>query len=64
MTKTQEIVGAILQKKFNSAKDLIHESMNEKLGLLLEETLVNFAPTIFESEKNPENCEKDNTPKQ
>jgi hypothetical protein len=49
MSETSEqIVSLIVSKQFNKAKNLITESMNEKLGLLLEEKLMEYAPTLFE----------------
>lgn len=50
MSETSEqIVSLIVSKEFNKAKNLITESMNEKLGLLLEEKLMEYAPTLFEA---------------
>jgi hypothetical protein len=50
MSETSEqIVSLIVSKEFNKAKTLITESMNEKLGLLLEEKLMEYAPTLFEA---------------
>ncbi len=50
MSETSEqIVSLIVSKEFNKAKALITESMNEKLGLLLEEKLMEYAPTLFET---------------
>lgn len=46
---SQQIVSLIVSKEFNKAKTLITESMNEKLGLLLEEKLMEYAPTLFEA---------------
>lgn len=52
MSETSEqIVSLIVSKEFNKAKTLITESMNEKLGLLLEEKLMEYAPTLFEAKK-------------
>lgn len=48
---SQQIVSLIVSKEFNKAKNLITESMNEKLGLLLEEKLMEYAPTLFEAKK-------------
>jgi len=48
---SQQIVSLIVSKEFNKAKTLITESMNEKLGLLLEEKLMEYAPTLFEAKK-------------
>ncbi len=48
---SQQIVSLIVSKEFNKAKNLITESMNEKLGLLLEEKLMEYAPTLFEAHK-------------
>ena len=49
--KSEQIVSAIVSKEFNKAKELITESMNEKLGILLEEKLEEYAPTLFETKK-------------
>lgn len=57
---TKHIVALILQEKYNKAKTLITESMNEKIGLLLEETLVSYAPTIFEEKKRVCDCGEKN----
>jgi len=51
-TKLHQIVTHIINKELNKAKTLIHESMNEKLGILLEEKLLEYAPTIMESHEN------------
>lgn len=50
---SKEIIEAIVNKNFNKAKELINESMNSKIGLLLEEKLEEYAPTIFEQEEVP-----------
>ena len=44
-----DIINAILSKEYNKAQELITESMNEKIGMLLEEKLQEYAPTLFES---------------
>lgn len=51
--KSEQIVSAIVSKEFNKAKELITESMNEKLGMLLEEKLQEYAPTLFEAKLDP-----------
>ena len=45
---TNNIISLILSKNFYEAKRLIHESMNQKLGSLLEEKLIEYASTIYE----------------
>lgn len=45
---TNNIISSILSKNFHEAKRLIHESMNQKLGSLLEEKLIEYASTIYE----------------
>ena len=45
----REIIESIISKKYNTAKELIHEAMNEKIGILLEEKLQEYAPTLFEA---------------
>ena len=44
-----DIINAILSKEYNKAQELITESMNEKIGMLLEEKLQEYAPTLFEA---------------
>ena len=44
----REIIESIISKNYNTAKELIHEAMNEKIGILLEEKLQEYAPTLFE----------------
>ena len=56
---SQQIVSLIVYKEFNKAKNLITESMNEKLGLLLEEKLMEYAPTLFEAKKTVNSIEAD-----
>ena len=56
---SQQIVSLIVSKEFNKAKNLITESMNEKLGLLLEEKLMEYAPTLFEAKKTVNSIEAD-----
>jgi len=48
---TNDIINAILSKEYNKAQELITESMNEKIGMLLEEKLQEYAPTLFEAHK-------------
>ena len=45
---SKNIVSLIISKEFHKAKTLIHEAMNNKLGLLLEEKLLEYAPTLYE----------------
>ena len=47
----REIIESIISKNYNTAKELIHEAMNEKIGILLEEKLQEYAPTLFEAHK-------------
>ena len=47
----REIIESIISKNYNTAKELIHEAMNEKIGILLEEKLQEYAPTLFEGKK-------------
>ena len=56
--RSKHIVGAILQQEYNKAKTLITEAMNEKIGVILEEKLIEFAPTIFEDKKPACKCGK------
>lgn len=48
----REIIESIMSKEYNKAKELIHEAMNEKIGILLEEKLEEYAPTLFEGSKS------------
>ena len=45
---SKNIVSLIVSKEFYKAKTLIHEAMNNKLGLLLEEKLLEYGPTLHE----------------
>lgn len=45
---SNNIVSLIISKEFHKAKMLIHEAMNNKLGILLEEKLLEYAPTLYE----------------
>ena len=45
---SKNIVSLIVSKEFHKAKILIHEAMNNKLGLLLEEKLLEYGPTLHE----------------
>lgn len=45
----REIIESIISKNYNTAKELIHEAMNEKIGILLEQKLQEYAPTLFEA---------------
>ena len=45
---SKNIVSLIVSKEFHKAKILIHEAMNNKLGLLLEEKLLEYGPTLYE----------------
>jgi hypothetical protein len=47
---SKNIVSLIVSKEFHKAKTLIHEAMNNKLGILLEEKLLEYAPTLYEGE--------------
>jgi len=47
---SKNIVSLIVSKEFHKAKILIHEAMNNKLGILLEEKLLEYAPTLYEGE--------------
>ena len=52
MSNSTQIVSYIILKEFYKAKQLIHEDMNQKLGIILEEKLVKFGPTIHEQLAN------------
>ena len=47
---SKNIVSLIVSKEFHKAKTLIHEAMNNKLGILLEEKLLEYGPTLYEGE--------------
>lgn len=47
---SNHIVSLIISKEFHKAKMLIHEAMNNKLGILLEEKLLEYGPTLYEGE--------------
>lgn len=48
---SNSIVSLIISKEFHKAKTLIHEAMNNKLGILLEEKLLEYAPTLYEQDE-------------
>ena len=48
---SNNIVSLIVSKEFHKAKTLIHEAMNNKLGILLEEKLLEYAPTLYEQDE-------------
>ena len=48
---SKNIVSLIVSKEFHKAKMLIHEMMNNKLGILLEEKLLEYAPTLYEQDE-------------
>lgn len=48
---SKNIVSLIVSKEFHKAKTLIHEAMNNKLGILLEEKLLEYAPTLYEQDE-------------
>lgn len=54
--RSKQIVSAILKQELHKAKTLITEAMNEKIGVILEEELANFGPTIFEAKKKQCDC--------
>ncbi len=47
---SKNIVSLIVSKEFHKAKMFIHEAMNNKLGILLEEKLLEYGPTLYEGE--------------
>jgi hypothetical protein len=54
MSKSKDILAALLKEDLLEAKKLINESLLEKLGNALEQKLVDFAPTVFESQASSE----------
>jgi hypothetical protein len=54
MSKSKDILAALLKEDLLEAKKLINESLLEKLGNALEQKLVDFAPTVFESHASSE----------
>lgn len=50
------IVQTILREEYNEARTLIKESLNEKIGIILEEKLMEYAPTLFEEKKKTCDC--------
>ena len=48
---SKNIVSLIVSKEFHKAKTLIHEAMNNKLGILLEEKLLEYGPTLYEQDE-------------
>lgn len=49
--KSAQIISLIMKEEFHKARETINETMNEKLGILLEEKLVECAPSLFEAKK-------------
>lgn len=47
---SKNIVSLIISKEFHKAKTLICEAMNNKLGILLEQKLLEYAPTLYEED--------------
>ena len=56
---SKNIVSLIVSKEFHKAKTLIHEAMNNKLGILLEEKLLEYAPTLYEQDEEDDQVAKD-----
>lgn len=54
---SKNIVSLIVSKEFHKAKMLIHEAMNNKLGILLEEKLLEYAPTLYEQDEEDDQDE-------
>lgn len=54
---SKNIVSLIISKEFHKAKTLIHEAMNNKLGILLEEKLLEYGPTLYEGEDTDRRAE-------
>lgn len=54
MSNSKNILAALLKEDLIEAKKLINETLLEKLGNALEEKLVDFAPTVFESQASSE----------
>ena len=54
---SKNIVSLIVSKEFHKAKMLIHEAMNNKLGILLEEKLLEYAPTLYEQDEEDDRDE-------
>jgi hypothetical protein len=49
----KKIIEFILEKKFNQAKSLIHETMAQKIGLILEEQLQQTGSNLLETATDP-----------
>jgi len=54
---SKNIVSLIVSKEFHKAKTLINEAMNNKLGILLEEKLLEYAPTLYEQDEEDDHDE-------
>ena len=50
MSNSKDILSALLKEDLIEAKKLINSQLMEKLGNALEQKLVEFAPTVFESQ--------------
>lgn len=50
MSNSKDILSALLKEDLIQAKKLINDNLMEKLGNALEQKLVEFAPTVFESQ--------------
>jgi hypothetical protein len=47
MSEFSEIIPLILEKKYSQANELLEKRMYKKLGKKLEESLLEYAPTVF-----------------
>jgi len=50
---SKKIIELILEKNFNQAKSTIHETLAQKIGLILEEQLQNTASGLLETKTDP-----------
>jgi len=50
---SKKIIELILEKNFNQAKSIIHETLAQKIGLVLENQLQNTASNLLETKTDP-----------
>ena len=59
MEKLNNAVKYIVENELLKAKEIIHASLYEKMGKILEDKLMEFAPTVLSEKKEEEEEEGD-----
>lgn len=54
MNDFSNLIPFILENKLNQAKDILNERLYSKMGVMLEEELEEYAPTVFMTEEEKE----------